>query len=338
MGPTNGSDSERMMAEIEAFLRTGEAPPPAPEPVTEPPERGHPPKPRVQRPARRHPLRPRWLKLPSSAPPGRAAPAEPPRWTALRVVIVVALVAGLLVLPALYTRDSSKPTSNVGSDRASAAPAGSGYRFLRLNRSGTPLRWNPCAPIYYQTDLSSAPPYAAHTLQLAIEKISAATGISFVDDGPTKASPGAAPKLGPDGQVGPVEIAWAGGAKPSSAKSTTTGGEPVADSVAQGVPVAAVDQSTGHGLYVTGTVVIGSSAAHLRDGFVPGGLGVLLLHELGHLVGLANVDDASQIMNPGVLATSTVSFGAGDLAGLKRLGVSSGCLVAPTNPSLVPVH
>ena len=48
----------------------------------------------------------------------------------------------------------------------------------------------------------------------------------------------------------------------------------------------------------------------------------VLLHELGHLVGLAHVDDQGEIMYAdGVTRTS---YGAGDLDGLARLG-AGGC-------------
>jgi hypothetical protein len=47
-----------------------------------------------------------------------------------------------------------------------------------------------------------------------------------------------------------------------------------------------VDSVSGHGDYVTGMVMIDSQAAGRSPGFGAGGLGVVLLHELGHLVGL----------------------------------------------------
>jgi hypothetical protein len=55
----------------------------------------------------------------------------------------------------------------------------------------------------------------------------------------------------------------------------------------------------------------------------PQGIGeirTVLLHELGHLVGLAHVRDRSQVMNPVGSPTSPHHFAAGDLAGLAELG------------------
>ena len=381
-----GSDSERMMAEIEAFLRTGEAPPPAPEPhpVSSPPvvpdfpvsdrapdAGGRIADPgrrrflaRVLRPLRRGPAHPagsgghgggfvdrpvrpgRPVRLGGpggagrvappggwrSRPPSRGLPPEPPKWTPLRAVIVCAVLLALLVLPALYSRHSN---ANSGSgDHASAAPAGPGYSFLRVNRSGTPVRWNPCSPVYYETDLGSAPAYAGADLQAAVSDISRVTGILFVNSGSTAAFPTTGPVLTPGGQVGPVVIAWANPAQTSQVGIPA--GATGADALARTIPVAAVDENTGHGVYVTGTMTIAADAKKLPEGFGPGGLGVLFLHQLGHLVGLSTVTSPGQIMSADVLSAGTGSFGAGDLAGLKRLGTGSGCLQAPSRATFQP--
>jgi hypothetical protein len=90
-------------------------------------------------------------------------------------------------------------------------------------------------------------------------------------------------------------------------------------------------------VYVTGSVVVSSAASQLPGGFVPGGAGVLLLHELGRLMGLGELPDPAQVMNPSVLSTKTTGLGTGDRAGLKRLGLGSGCLKPPANGSLQPV-
>jgi hypothetical protein len=103
------------------------------------------------------------------------------------------------------------------------------------------------------------------------------------------------------------------------------------------VPVVSDDQLPGHMVYVTGSVVISSAASGLPGGFVPGGDGILLLHQLGRLVGLADIADPAQVMNPDVLATQLTGLGPGDRAGLKRLGAESGCLSLPANGSLQPV-
>ena len=55
------------------------------------------------------------------------------------------------------------------------------------------------------------------------------------------------------------------------------------------------------------------------------GAGPVLLHELGHAVGLAHVGDATQVMNATATSSGPTSYGAGDLTGLWQVGAAQGC-------------
>jgi predicted Zn-dependent protease len=85
-----------------------------------------------------------------------------------------------------------------------------------------------------------------------------------------------------------------------------------------GVTSSDYNPSTGH--YDTGRVVLDADAyRELAD--QPGGHleeRAILLHELGHLVGLAHVDDPGELMYPTVGTRST--YGPGDLEGLRLIG------------------
>ena len=63
-------------------------------------------------------------------------------------------------------------------------------------------------------------------------------------------------------------------------------------------------------------------------GFGPGvSRGRVLLHELGHAVGLEHVADTTQVMNTSVSRTSPpAAYGAGDRTGLRKVGAAAGCI------------
>ena len=55
--------------------------------------------------------------------------------------------------------------------------------------------------------------------------------------------------------------------------------------------------------------------------------GSVLLHELGHIMGLDHVKDPDQLMYSGRYPNYGLhDFGAGDLEGLRRIGMDAGCL------------
>lgn len=362
------------MAEIEAYLRTGEAPPPAPEPAspstlsTRPYDAGSPDEGsggrslpgrarsggvrggRRSRRGHHRGDRP-WqgLTFSSGSPWARLrrrdapAPPELPSWTPTRIVLVVAFLLGLLLIPVMWPQHHGGTGTADGADQASRAPAGPGYAFLRVNPTGTPVRWNPCSPIPYQLDLAAAPSWAQTDIANAVARISQATGIAFDYQGTTNQMPTGQIPRGAGAAESPVVIAWASPQQSRSANLPvdlapgSASGAADADSLARTVLLASADQATGRSVYVSGSVVISAAAGHLPAGFVPGGDGVLLLHELGRLLGLNDVPASGEVMSPQVLSSPVTDFGSGDRAGLERLGMSSGCLNTPANGTLETV-
>ncbi|MFN8076502.1 MAG: matrixin family metalloprotease [Kineosporiaceae bacterium] len=203
---------------------------------------------------------------------------------------------------------------------AASAPA-PGYRLSR-NADGSVVRWNSCAAVHYRVNTSSAPPGALGDVKAAVTRLSRATGMVFVYDGTTRTVPGRT--YGGDaqpwnGRVPPVVIAWASPGK-GKGRSDALSGARSQVGVAGWRTAWWSDGRRSHApRIVTGYVVINkSSSARLSPGFGAGGRGPVLMHELGHVVGLEHVDDSRQLMYPTM--TSVHSYSPGDLSGLRQVG------------------
>ncbi len=209
---------------------------------------------------------------------------------------------------------------------AAAVVSGGAFAFEQRSPDGSPARWDPCTPIHYVVNLTDAPPTAAADVAGAIARVSAATGIGFVADGITDEEPSRSRPNEEPARYGhrwaPLLIAWIHGA--SSDFITTDGalGEGGATWVAP---------AGGPDVYVTGQVAISADTTrNLPAGFGAGAtIGLLLLHELGHVVGLAHVTDPAEVMYPRLQPRDAAAYGPGDLAGLAALGHARGCDPAP---------
>src|SRR4051812_19285635 len=198
-------------------------------------------------------------------------------------------------------------------------PAGN-YGFLATD-GDRPVGYDPCTPIPYTVNLALAPAGALAALQEAVQRLGQATGLSFVYDGPTDEIPQAHRGIAKNTRYRgwpPVLIAWA---HPGSTDLLTNGAIGEGGSTWFGNP--------GNEVYVTGVVVIDASQNDkLTPGFGGDSVGAVLLHELGHVVGLDHVADRSQMMFATVTDKPAV-YGSGDLAGLALLGRGQGCLRQP---------
>jgi hypothetical protein len=185
----------------------------------------------------------------------------------------------------------------------------SDHAFL-LRDSTARMRWNPCQPIHYRLNLRQAPSTAHADVKETLRRIAQITKIRFVYDGPTRAIPS-----GSINQKQPLVIAWA---KPSQSK--LCGDEPNADGVGGGFGNGDTDRLT-HGF-----ALINSRHKHLA-GFGTGDTeGALLMHELGHAMGLDHATGANEIMYPYTEDDRPAAmYGAGDYRGLQLQGRDAGC-------------
>jgi hypothetical protein len=201
------------------------------------------------------------------------------------------------------------------------ATGGPGFQFLDRTDQGTPTRWNPCAPIHYVVNAELAPPGSIGDVHEAIRRISAATGISFDDEGMTdeEASVGRA-VYQPDrygDRWAPVLIAWV---DPDDSDIPFERG----DRVAAGVAVPVIPPTRLEDVYVSGWVAINADDPNPPGFAFPGQQGPVILHELGHLMGLGHVRRIGELMHPA--GGGVVDFGPGDREGLRQLGAQGGCI------------
>jgi len=188
------------------------------------------------------------------------------------------------------------------------APAGAGgYVF------DAPARFDPCQPIRYV--VSGAEPFAGANALLTqvLSEVSARSGLKFVNAGPTteRAQPDR-PSYQPDryGQTwAPVLVAW-----------TDQAAEPRLAGNIIGLGGPAVASVRGKEHLVSGLLYFDapelSLIAQWPTGFAQ--MRTVMLHEIGHLVGLGHVVDPTAVMYPSDGGQG--DYNLGDLRGLAYAG------------------
>lgn len=250
---------------------------------------------------------PIWVPLP---PPPGPVPRRGRRSAALTAVVLVVLltISGVGIV---FVADQ--------------APSRGTFRFLDRTAAGLPVRWNPCEPIHYAANLEDAPAGALEDLQAATRRVSEATGIEFVYDGETESSVGFQTRAGyivstmEGGRWLPVLVIWV-----SHEEFTVWDAHQgvIAFAHPEPGPADLADQ------YVSGLIVVDAEAG-LPSGFDDRfSDGLVLMHELGHLVGLGHVSDPNELMftSQRLPGNPISDWGPGDLEGLRELGREAGCL------------
>ena len=215
------------------------------------------------------------------------------------------------------------PTLTTGPAPATHATSGNAgpYAFEQASPDGSAARWNPCLVIHYVVNAAQAPPDALALISSALAQVSAATGLQFAYAGPSSEVATHARPITAGGAWNPVLFVWE---NPGQSDFLPGGGE---DGMGG---FSAVTNAAGQWVDVTGQVALAAGAADLPGFAQAGGWTHLLLHEIGHLVGLAHVGDPSQVMYPVAGPGAPAAYGTGDLAGLRLLGASGGCLTEPS--------
>ena len=222
-------------------------------------------------------------------------------------------VAGLAACVALAVTATGTPGFAVQDTASTVVTAASGrgnpkaFNFIaKIN--GEPVHWSPCAKPGWRINLRRAPKRAIPQAKEAMQRIKNATGLHFRYEGRTHVNPRRLNKY-PRGTS--LVMGWG-----------RTGG-----AAGIGGP-----RYQSNGRIIDGYVVLNpKTSRRLANGFgrgpregYQGTVGQLMMHELGHAVGLQHVRDRAQIMYP-TLTRKKATWGAGDRNGLQKVGRRAGC-------------
>ncbi|TFV85792.1 matrixin family metalloprotease [Blastococcus sp. CT_GayMR20] len=195
-------------------------------------------------------------------------------------------------------------------------PEGGPHTFVTFQVDGvTPVAYDPCRPVHYVLRPDAAPPGGDALLHEAFARLGEVTGLRFIHDGASDEPATHDRELYQPDRYGnrwaPVLVAW----------ETEEQNPALAGDIVGEAGSVAVSLGDGPRVFVTGTVSLDAGTLpELLDR--PDGEDVvrsIVLHELGHLVGLGHVDDASQLLYPKAQQEVT-DYASGDLTGLSRLG------------------
>lgn len=187
------------------------------------------------------------------------------------------------------------------------------YAFFDVQPDGrTPVTWSPCRPIHYVVRSQTMPAFGPKLLDEAFARLSAATGLVFVNDGDTDEVPRwDRPSYQPErygDRWAPVLVVWSHEAELSGLQQAAGRAGP-----------RAVRLPSGESVWVSGIVVldVDDFSMNVRQDWYPIARTVVF-HELGHLVGLDHTADAYQVMASGTYLNT--DYQQGDLAGLAVVG------------------
>src|SRR3954465_5585828 len=208
-------------------------------------------------------------------------------------------------------------------------------------------RWSPCTVIngVRRTHVISYKVHAAGVpsrvtlVKNAMARVANATGLRFHYSGTTSYIPrgklaGTSLLLDAARQRSTTKaqlvIAWAYGGTGAGRSNLLAGTDAGAGSISWA-------SSRSSQLRIGDAAVVMRRGVHLKPGFTAGGsVGTLLLHELGHTMGLQHVSYRREVMYPVVSSVSPGGYTFADRTGLSKVGAARGCFRTPDLPPVSP--
>jgi hypothetical protein len=236
----------------------------------------------------------------------------------LALAIALVAIIGLVIAVPTLLPASTRRLVGLGPHRVAApvpVTTSGPYAFLghQNGEPDVPVGYDPCHRIGLRINPQGAPPDGVSLVRTAMAEVEKVTGLRFDYQGTTDQRPHWASAYVPTvlgrPQSTPALVSWA-----TSGEVDQLAG----DVAGIGGSVAVADG--GRVRYVTGGITLDREYFNSIDGTERGRSEELaiILHEFGHLVGLAHVHDDAELMNADNVGLR--HYGPGDLEGLAKIG------------------
>jgi hypothetical protein len=232
--------------------------------------------------------------------------------------VVATVVVGMLLA---FVAGSVLSDPGWGSGPLPGAGGEPGYEFLFVRANGDPIRWNPCDPVAYEVNLADAPEGALDLVQEAFARTTEVSGVPFRFAGTTDRTleqqrASFLDTLSDTWE--PVLVTWLPREEFRSLfEGANTERHALAVAYAQrGRTPETSDQ------FASGFIAVDADAAMAPDFSRRYSLGLVLMHEAAHVMGLDHVKAPAEVMfaDRDTYPLPLDDWGPGDREGLATLG------------------